>query len=302
MRKLLRQLPTYMILDDHEIEDNWTQDRIAKQAGRDLFLQAIRAYLSYQWTHCPRTWVGRLYYQFLCDGYPFFVLDTRTQRYVDDIRDDLNDNHLLGRPALDPNEPSQLDLLLRWLSEQQDTRGATPKFIVSSSVFAPNTVSSTRSDEHKVEDDSWPAFPQTRRALLQHITTKRIQNVVFLSGDIHCSNVVQFSFSGSAAVKKLKMVSVTSSAFYWPFPFANGDASDYVHDSTDKRTPDTFEVDKNTDMDYRAFGFAQEDNFCRLDLDRKAHTLTVRPFDWRGVPIKTSGGQPLVSVLDLAEW
>src|SRR5262249_52733381 len=30
MRRLLRSLTTYMILDDHEIEDNWTQDRIGK--------------------------------------------------------------------------------------------------------------------------------------------------------------------------------------------------------------------------------------------------------------------------------
>ena len=36
MRRLLRHLPTYMILDDHEIEDNWTQDRL--ESGKKAHL------------------------------------------------------------------------------------------------------------------------------------------------------------------------------------------------------------------------------------------------------------------------
>ena len=43
MRKLLRAVPTYMILDDHEIEDNWTQDRIRSRDKRMLFNLAINA-------------------------------------------------------------------------------------------------------------------------------------------------------------------------------------------------------------------------------------------------------------------
>ena len=54
MRRLLRQLPTYMILDDHEVEDNWAQDRIRDRKKRMLFNVAIGAYCSYQWTHSPR--------------------------------------------------------------------------------------------------------------------------------------------------------------------------------------------------------------------------------------------------------
>ena len=39
-----------MILDDHEIEDNWSQDRIRRDAKYQLFTIAIDAYLSYQWS------------------------------------------------------------------------------------------------------------------------------------------------------------------------------------------------------------------------------------------------------------
>src|SRR5262249_21769617 len=115
MRRLMRRLACYMILDDHEIEDNWTQDRIQKPAGRELFNRAIGAYMSYQWSHGPRTWGRLFYYRFECAGYPFFVLDARTQRFVDAVG--VEDNHMLGRPSLHPETPSQLDRLMRWLSE-----------------------------------------------------------------------------------------------------------------------------------------------------------------------------------------
>ena len=196
MRRLLRSVPTYMILDDHEIEDNWNEGRIRDESSRALFNLAMEAYMSYQWLHGPRNYGLRLFYDFNFHGYPFFVLDTRTQRYFDESSD-LDENHLLGRPSLVSSEPSQLDLLLRWLVKQQKERGNVPKFIVSSSAFVPNRLSA-REGRHgsadqvikwKEHTDSWPAFPTTRRTLLSHIVGNEVQNVVFLSGDIHCSNV-----------------------------------------------------------------------------------------------------------------
>ena len=80
MRRLLRHVPTYMILDDHEIEDNWAQDRMRDRKKRLLFNVAIGAYCSYQWTHSPRNFGMRLYYSFECAGYPFFVLAARGRR------------------------------------------------------------------------------------------------------------------------------------------------------------------------------------------------------------------------------
>lgn len=317
MRRLLRQVPVYMMLDDHEIEDNWSQDRMKRRKdseasrARELFMLAIRAYLSYQWSHGPRTWEGPIYYRFECNGYPFFVLDTRTERRThgddEDPNDTLDDNHLLGRPALDPTEPTQLGRLLAWLTEQQTLRGAAPKFIVSASVFVPNGVTTTKKDPRKkAEDDSWPAFPRTRQAILGHIVRNGIQNVVFLSGDIHCANVAAMRFSGTPAAAALKAVSVTSSAFYWPFPFADGNPADYVHDSTDKRTPDTFDVGGGVKMDYKAWNFSQEDNFCRIDVDQAGHRLVVRVFDWRGNLVQKESldgsRQDLISELELAPW
>jgi alkaline phosphatase D len=306
MRKLLRTLPTYMTLDDHEIEDNWHQDRLKDSSKSRLFNLAIGAYMSYQWSHGPRTWGQHLYYTFECAGYPFFVLDVRTQRFKGGLG--LDDNHLLGRPTIDPNHPSQLDRLLDWLSEQQAKRGNAPKFIVSAGVFVPNDMTErwhSSVPKSKLEDsDSWPAFPATRQKLLAHIVQNRIQNVVFLSGDIHCSNVAEMRFSGGPDIEALRAFSVTSSAFYWPFPFADGDPNNYVHDSTAPGQEDSFPVSAGVNMDYTAAAFTQEDNFCRLDLDKTSHTLRVRAFDDKGAAIYADERkqQPLDTILQLANW
>ena len=315
MRRLLRSVPTYMILDDHEIEDNWHQDRVRSAEGRHLFTLAIGAYMSYQWLHGPRNYGKRLFYDFECCGYPFFVLDTRTQRWLDDEPGVLDDNHLLGRPGLSPEEPSQLDLLLDWLDEQQRTRANVPKFIVTSSVFAPNPIYAREGREGtqlqrarwKEHSDSWPAFPSTRRAVLQQIVDTSVQNVVFLSGDIHCANVAQLEFGGNDQVSELRSFSITSSALYWPFPFSDGDPAGFVHDSKAKGQKDTFELENGVTVDYRAWGFTQEDNFCRVDVDPGRHCLTVNAFGDDGRQLSAGGmvgrpGKPLRSELKLSPW
>lgn len=307
MRRLLRHAPTYMILDDHEIEDNWRQDRVRLSNKRLLFHIAINAYRSYQWYHGPRNFGERLYYSYDCAGYPFFVLDGRTQRYTDDVEESLEDNHLLGRPSVSEEYPSQFDRLLEWLSAQQGERGSAPKFIVSPSVFVPNPMGARTalSERHRLKSDSWPAFPTTRRALLQHIVDNNIQNVVFLSGDIHCSNVAELAFSGTPEAEALKMFSITSSSFYWPYPFADGEPSDYVQDSRASGQEDTFAVSSQVNMDYRAYNFTQIDNFSRVDVDRARHAITVRVFDKDGALVQRDtrrGKRDLVARLQLAPW
>lgn len=115
-----------------------------------------------------------------------------------------------------------------------------------------------------------------------------IQNIVFLSGDIHCSNVARISFSGNPEVESLKAFSITSSAFYWPFWFADGEPANYVHDSV--RQNDTFEIDAEAGihMDYKAFNFTQKDNFCRVDVDWPGRKIEVHAIDKNNEKIVTS--------------
>ena len=128
--------------------------------------------------------------------------------------------------------------------------------------------SSTQQVRWKEHCDSWPAFPNTRRTILKTIIEQNVQNVVFISGDIHCSNVAAIRFSGSSEAEKLKAAAITSSALYWPWCFADGEPSNFVHDSTVQDQKDTFEIDGTYKMDYEAWNFTQEDNFCRVDVER----------------------------------
>jgi alkaline phosphatase D len=285
MRRLLRSVPTYMILDDHEIEDNWVRGRLDRSDKRLLFNYAISAYMSYQWLHGPRNFDKRLYYNFTCQGFPFFVLDERTQRIRDDDDRNLEDNHLLGYPAKNPDYKGQIDHLCDWLRDQQDRIGNRLKFIVSPTVFVPNPVASIN-DNKKWKSDSWPAFPITRRQLLRTIVDHNVHNVVFLSGDIHCSNVAAMTFHHDQDGElPLKAFSITSSAFYWPFPFADGDPLDYVHDShaehdSHAKNDDFDIIEGQVSMRYRSWSFEQDDNFTQVDIE--ADRIIVRTFNKKG--------------------
>jgi alkaline phosphatase D len=284
-RRLLASVPSYMILDDHEIEDNWVSGRLHQAGKRALFNMAINAYLSYQWSHGPRNFSNRLYYSFAFGGFPFFVLDERSQRLKEDDDPDLSHNHLLGRPGKGTDYVGQVDVFCDWLVKQQQERGDRPKFVVSASVFVPNEVRTTRGNKQKAEDDSWAAFPLTRQRVLQTIVDHGVQNVVFLSGDIHCSNVAEMSFERAGKALPLKAFSIVSSAFYWPYPFANGDPLDYVHDS--EKENDNFPIDEQSSMRYRSWGYHQENNFTQVDLDWAQKALIARTFDKNGDALGT---------------
>ena len=307
MRALLRAVPTYMILDDHEIEDDWTAARMdGNEKARTLYQHAISAYKNYQWIHSPRNYCPRdnlagvsgdkFYYSFECGAYPFFVVDTRTQRIHNGNGCNPADNHLLGYPS--DNTASehrvQINILCDWLVLQQEQIGNRPKFIATASMFVPNGLATAGSDARaqrkKCADDAWAAFPETRRQLLQTMLDHNIQNVVFLCGDAHSSCVAEISFSHATAGQlPLRALSITSSAFYWPWPFSDGDPDTYVHDSEKQNDP--FAVNAEVVMNYKSRAFVQENNFTRIDIQQDA--IVVQNFDRKGQLL----GSPLELVL-----
>lgn len=316
--KLVSNIPTYMILDDHEIEDNWTSDRLYNftlfENKRALFTNAMMAYRSYQWIHgpmatdsllCNRNLMGSgraispakaepLYYDFLCCGYPFFVLDTRTTRFKNSVADpgqenaDLSDNFIIGRPSLNEADPGQQERLCAWLIHTQRIYGNRPKFIVSSTVFAPNPVNTVgtgaRGDRKKDASDSWAAFPQTRERILSTISENQVKNVIFLSGDIHCGVMAKMEIRHQSQ-PTVNAWSIVSSPLYWPLESFEGNAADYVNDSTDLRTQDTFSpANSDISMDYFAWSFVQENNFARINVLAESGELEVQYFDSDGMP------------------
>lgn len=172
IRDLMAGTPTYMILDDHEIEDNWPSNK-----GRNdhaLYDNAIRAYEIYQSSHGPahnllpsghiNRKINHYWYSFADGDTDWFVLDCRTQRSHTDMIDH-----------------EQEAALLSWLARST----AKVKFIVSSVLIFP--------DQIRRGDDGWKAYAAQRQRILDSIRTRKIPNVMFVSGDIHGSLTCRLS-------------------------------------------------------------------------------------------------------------
>ena len=96
----------------------------------------------------------------------------------------------------------QLRALKRWLN---DGSGKV-KIVVTSVPFFPDSTSGEGLDK-------WSGYELQRQDILTHIENKQIRKVVFLSGDVHASFSAELTSPAG-----IKIVSIVSSAFFWPYP------------------------------------------------------------------------------------
>ncbi len=281
------ELPTYMVIDDHEIGDNWSldnrlpADRAKAAKARALYRAGYASHWAYQYAHSPRN-VGApgFNYQFAEAGIPFFVLDTRTRRRRFDIG-------TLKQPEL--CDGRQLARLHEWLTALSPNN-ARPKFIVSGSVLAPglrfwdlpNGLGSPAAE-------SWQMAPSQRIQVLQMIQTLKIKNVVFLSGDYHCDATAELCFEGG-----LKAFAIVTPPLYAALPFANTKVSDVLEwEEIQLGNPDNSSIVTVRAKAQSGSGFADIQitpqlsgkwemavHFHRLDLDHKTprYRIEVRRF------------------------
>ena len=199
IRRLMSSLPTYMILDDHEIEDNWPS-KADKVDRITLYPHAIHAYQVYQCSHSPifeTTADGRIegtlthfWYRFDDGCASWFVMDARTERDT-------------GQVPARMIKDAQMDALLVWLAEP----GERVRFIVTSVPVFP--------DLNSDSDDKWGAFAGQREQILNFIKERNIRKVVFVSGDVHCSFTCELRSDEAPAFLVHQIV---SSSFFWPYP------------------------------------------------------------------------------------
>lgn len=251
IRDLMGRVPTYMILDDHEISNDWSRDQMLG-GKQGYFAHAMRAYTSYQHLHNPDTREGQYWYSFRQGAFPFFVMDTRTRRIVEGSA--VEPRTMLGR--------EQLNDLFDWLHQH---RKAPKKFVVSSVPFFPDPKSS---------QDKWSGFPEERSLILEFIRVERIRNIVFLSGDVHNTN---FSRMRCHQDPSFQLTSLVSSPFYWPYPhesssnFYGGRTIEYLQwlDAS-RRERDRIEYR------YEGEGFIGSENFVRVNVDLSLGTKPGR--------------------------
>ncbi len=161
--EVLTLLPHYMILDDHEIFDDFYNGKLFTGKPSDPIRDfALTAYQEYQDSHNPQNFWPDIHYSFEWAAAQFFVLDVRSERYK-------------GEHAIMVS-PQQMTRLKDWLK----TNRAAVKFVATSVPF----VGEARNGEDKWTGSS---FRHQRDELIEFLAFEGISNVVFLTGDMHCS-------------------------------------------------------------------------------------------------------------------
>jgi hypothetical protein len=259
-RAVMRELPTYMMMDDHEVDDNWTRAEIDAQTG----IWGLKAFRGYQWLHSPRN-APRLedgrerhFYWFDAAGFPFFVCDTRADR-------------VLGARIMDKE---QLGFLTAWLRAPERPQHRH-RFIVSPSLVVPFRREAQRRgrahpDAYLQRSDGWEAFPASLRTLMLCIATGEIRNVVFLCGDAHVSMASRIWFERNGRRRDLGTCCVVSSPLYAPFPFANSRAEEFADAGE-------FELGGGWTMHYEIEGkMIEQDSFAIVHADASAAQPSLR--------------------------
>jgi len=255
VRELMSRVPTYMILDDHEIEDNWPSKATEKD-WLTLYPSAIHAYQIYQCSHSPlfpldqddrlTGTLDRFWYSFQDGCCDCFVMDSRTERRWSEKP---KQRQMISR--------RQMDALLKWLN---DGSGRV-KLVVTSVPFFP--------DLEADSDDTWGRFLKERTEVLDFILKNKVRKVVFLSGDVHCSLTAELTCPSDPA---FKVITVVSSSFFWPYPHM--DEGDFVLKGKLKTTSKSSYRVRNASEVYST------DNFARLDIRPKS--IAISFFERKG--------------------
>lgn len=244
VRGVLRRRPAYMMLDDHEIGDDWSDE--PDRAARDALKAGREGYCKYQ-----RALDGvqdQLWYTFTRAGLDFFMGDTRSERQARSLNN-------IGSAEI--MSDGQMTKLLAWL--QQERQG--PRFVVTPSMIGPRKrAQAGASEAGRLRCDGWDAYPASLHKLLGAICLLNIRDVVFISGDEHISFDSILTLSGAGNTVTVR--SIHASALYAPYPFANARVDDFMPDSdcwrfSAARGCTTFDIDVQAETSfYDGTGFA----------------------------------------------
>ena len=177
-----QQHPFITIWDDHEVANNsWSggADNHNENEGEWATRKALAKQAYFEWLPIREQQVaenqGRIYRQFkygnLAD---LIMLDTRLEGRDKNVQDE-NDPTLqdttrtmLGKEQFD------------WLLEKLTNSTAHWKVIGNQVAFSPIQTAGTLDNL-----DSWDGYPMERKKIVRYIDNNEIENVVFVTGDVH---------------------------------------------------------------------------------------------------------------------
>jgi hypothetical protein len=235
VRRVLANIPTYMVFDDHDVTDDWNitrewRDRVWRSpGGRRMVANALAAYWAFQaWGNAPEHFDDQLFeiiaagpgderfdrtlwsfdrwsYHVPTDP-PMLVLDTRTQRAFDS---DHGAARLLGDRELDR---------LRLLAHQAGVRAPGPVIMVSATPVYGLELQERREKfladklgPYEIDFEGWHSNLAGLCDFMQLLIDELgLRSCVILSGDVHYSLNVQATFEHRGQV--LSIVQLISSA------------------------------------------------------------------------------------------
>ena len=265
VRRLMSEVPTYMTLDDHEIEDNWPQRANSKDRMKK-FPAAMHSFQAYQLSHGPLYDVrpdGRIdgspddyWYTFRNGCCDVFVTDSRTDRFYPEQE---------GKRLIFSEE--QIEALKSWLADK--ARGRV-KLVATSVPFFPDLAGGP---------DRWDGFPDQRNEILDFIQANQIRKVVFLSGDVHSSMSAELIDADDPG---FKVVSIVSSPFFWPYPHSR--ASRFQLSGDLKHANRRYRIRRATPV-------VSKDNFTRVTV--RPDQVKVEVFGRKGKKLGTTKNHKL---------
>jgi hypothetical protein len=227
VRSVLRKLPSYNMLDDHEIIDNWepvVNNDDCTQALETARDSGVRAFLKYQrGEERPSDYdlaQEPLWYQFRQQQHDFFMCDTRTQRAARTAEN-------ITKPHTTIIDETQHLALEKWL---QSSSTEPAKFVLSSSMLLPRHAplhGNGGSIASAIRVDSWDGYPVSLHRLLAFLVDQQKDNIVFLSGDDHLACFAEIHICNQDTQKHITTWSAHCPGLYTPFPFANGRIDDF---------------------------------------------------------------------------
>lgn len=216
VKPVLANIPNYMVMDDHEIENSFT-DGVNEYAESGFFssktkkerlINGILAMYSYQLSHGPiysseadpdQQGVAfikgqdnnqvpvRHYAEVSLGDVGLFLLDCRKERS--------ESKSLLISEAQEAQ-------LLAFLSKSE----YRVRFVVSSVTFLADN------DSRPQKADNWKRAAEQRKRIITHITNNNIQNVFFLSGDVHSHFAARLEINDQPST----IYQLVSGSLFWP--------------------------------------------------------------------------------------
>ncbi|MEJ2602228.1 MAG: alpha/beta fold hydrolase [Gammaproteobacteria bacterium] len=220
VRSVLRRIPSYMLLDDHELDDNW-EPVAGDTKNVELGTVGVDAYRKYQ-----RGLDETLPYEFKADDFDFFQLDIRSGRQQRNVSE-------VDRCRL-WSDDADFDAFTQWLAGTTNGGDQRPRFVVTPSMLLPRHRQAAQwgSVAAALNSDGWDGYPLSLLTMLKTIVDAQARNLVFLSGDEHLASHARIEVRERASDESVVIHSVHTAAAFAPYPFANGSRYRHLVDET----------------------------------------------------------------------